>query len=102
MLTAAVTHCLRASLPFVLQKLKQDPGTLLATATPTVERNEHKRLRITGIRVQISLARTAAEMERLDRVLSQFENVCAVAMSVRQGIPIAVEVTDSSGNPLKV
>lgn len=101
MLMAAVANCLSASLLFALQKFKQDPGTLVATATPTVERNEHKRLRITGIRVQIALGRAAAEIEHLERVLSQFEEFCTVSMSVREGIPIAVEVTDSSGATLK-
>lgn len=101
MLMAAVANCLSASLLFALQKFKQDPGTLVATATPTVERNENKRLRITGIRVAIALGRAAAEIEHLDRVLSQFEDFCTVSMSVRDGIPIAVEVTDSSGASLK-
>jgi organic hydroperoxide reductase OsmC/OhrA len=71
------------------------------TATPTVARNENKRLRITGIRVKIALGRAAAEIEHLDRVLSQFEDFCTVSMSVREGIPIAVEVTDNSGAQLK-
>lgn len=102
MLMAAVANCLGASLLFALQKFIQDPGTLLATATPTAECNKHKRLRITGTRVQIAPGRTAAEMEHLDRVLSQFEDFCTVSMSVRQSIPIALEVTGSCGISLKV
>ncbi len=101
MLMAAVANCLSASLLFALQKFKQDPGTLVATATPTVERNENKRLRITGIRVHITLGRAGEDIEHLERVLSQFEDFCTVSMSVRDGIPIAVEVTDSSGAQLK-
>lgn len=101
MLMAAVANCLSASLIFALQKFKQDPGRLVATATPTVERNEHKRMRITGIRVQIALGRAAGEIEHLDRVLTQFEDFCTVSMSIRDGISIAVQITDSSGAPLK-
>ncbi|MFT7401572.1 MAG: putative OsmC-like protein [Hydrogenophaga sp.] len=101
MLMAALANRLSANLLFALQKFKQDPGTLVATATPTVERNEHKRLRIIGIRVQIALGRAAAEIEHLERVLPQFEEFCTVSMSAREGIPIAVEVTDSSGATLK-
>ena len=101
LLMAAVANCLSASLLFALQKFKQDPGSLVATATPTLERNENKRLRITGIAVKIALGRTAAEIEHLDRVLSQFEDFCTVSMSVREGIAISVEVTDGSGAQLK-
>jgi uncharacterized OsmC-like protein len=101
MLMAAVANCLSASLLFALQKFKQDPGTLVATATPTLERNENKRLRITGIAVKIALGRASAEIEHLDRVLSQFEDFCTVSMSVREGIAISVEVTDGSGAQLK-
>ncbi len=101
LLMAAVANCLSASLLFALQKFKQDPGSLVATATPTLERNENKRLRITGIAVKIALGRTAAEIDHLDRVLSQFEDFCTVSMSVREGIAISVEVTDGSGAQLK-
>ena len=101
LLMAAVANCLSASLLFALQKFKQDPGSLVATATPTLERNENKRLRITGIAVKMALGRTAAEIDHLDRVLSQFEDFCTVSMSVREGIAISVEVTDGSGAQLK-
>jgi hypothetical protein len=71
------------------------------TATPRAARNKNMRLRITGIRVKIALGRAAAGIEHLDRVLSQFEDFCTVSMSGREGIPIAVEVTDNSGAQLK-
>ncbi|WP_291010427.1 OsmC family protein [Hydrogenophaga sp.] len=101
LLLAAVANCLSASLLFALQKFKQDPGSLVATATPIVERNDQKRLRIMGIQVQISLGKPAAEIEHLDRVLAQFEDFCTVSMSVRQGIDISVQVRDSTGAQLK-
>jgi uncharacterized OsmC-like protein len=101
LLLASVANCLSASLLFALQKFKQDPGSLVATASPIVERNDQKRLRITGIQVQLSLSKSAAEIEHLDRVLAQFEDFCTVSMSVRQGIDISVQVRDAAGAQLK-
>ena len=101
MLLAAVANCLSASLLFSLQKFKQDPGTLIATATPEVGRNADKRLRITSIHVKLALGQAAADIEHLDRVLAQFEDFCTVSMSVRQGIAIHVQVTDGAGSVLK-
>jgi hypothetical protein len=40
-------------------------------------------------------------MERLDRVLQQFEQFCTVGESVRQGIPVTVSVYDGNGQKLK-
>jgi uncharacterized OsmC-like protein len=101
MLLAAVANCLSASLVFALQKFKQDPGALKATATPEMGRNADKRLRIVGIHVKLELGRPAAELEHLDRVLAQFEDFCTVSMSVRQGIDIQVQVQDATGAVLK-
>ena len=101
MLLAAVANCLSASLLFSLQKFKQDPGTLVATARPEMGRNADKRLRITGINVKLELGQAAAEIEHLDRVLAQFEDFCTVSMSVRQGIAINVQVLDGVGSLIK-
>ncbi|MCW5653634.1 OsmC family protein [Hydrogenophaga sp.] len=101
LLLASVANCLSASLLFALQKFKQDPGELRATATAELGRNEEKRLRVTGIGVRIELGRAAADIEHLDRVLAQFEDFCTVSMSVRQGIPIQVSVRDGAGATLK-
>ena len=101
LLLAAVANCLSASLVFALQKFKQDPGPLKATATATTGRNQDKRLRITDIQVQLDLGRPAAELEHLDRVLAQFEEFCTVSMSVRQGIAIGIQVRDGEGAVLK-
>jgi uncharacterized OsmC-like protein len=101
MLLAAVANCLGASLLFALQKFKQDPGAMVATATPEMGRNENKRLRIERIHVQLELGNPAGEIEHLDRVLAQFEEFCTVSMSVRQGIAIDIEVRDGAGAVLK-
>ena len=85
LLLAAVVNCLSASLLFALQKYKQDPGALSATATATIGRNEDKRLRVTGVDVALSLGKPAAELEHLERALAQFEDFCTVTQSVRTG-----------------
>lgn len=100
-LLAAVANCLTASLTFALQKFKQDPGPLSATATATMGRNEENRLRIQHVDVDIRLGVTGTDLAHLDRALAQFEEFCTVSMSVRQGIEIGVRVTDSAGNVLK-
>lgn len=101
MLLAAVANCLSASLLFSLQKFKQDPGTLVATATPQMGRNDNNRLRIVGLNVKLELGSAAADIEHLDRVLAQFEEFCTVSMSVRQGIAINIQVQDGTGAILK-
>lgn len=101
MLLAAVANCLSASLLFALQKFKQDPGPLKAIATAETGRNEANRLRIVGIQVALEIPKASAELEHLDRVLAQFEEFCTVSMSVRQGIPITVRVSDGNGVTLK-
>lgn len=101
MLLAAVANCLSASLLFALQKFKQDPGALKATASAEMGRNEANRLRIVGIQVTLEIPKASTELEHLDRVLAQFEEFCTVSMSVRQGIPIAVRVSDGNGVLLK-
>ena len=102
MLLSSVANCLSASLMFALQKFKQDPGELSATATADMGRDENNRLRIVGIRVELKLGRPAADLEQLERVLAQFEAFCTVSMSVQRGIPMAVGVSDSTGTVLKV
>ena len=101
MLLAAVANCLSASLLFSLQKFKQDPGTLVATASAVVGRNAEKRLRIEAINVKLELGQAAADIEHLERVLDQFEAFCTVSMSVREGIAINVQVQDGAGVLLK-
>lgn len=100
-LLAGVANCLTASLLFALRKFKQDAGTLTATATARIDRNEEKRLRVQEISVAITLGKAGREVEQLEKILSQFEAFCTVSMSVRQGIPIVVTVDDAEGVRMK-
>lgn len=101
MLLAAAANCLSASLLFALRKFKQDPGQITTTATADIGRNDAGRLRVLGIDVTIAFARPAAEIEHVDRILSQFEDFCTVSQSIQSGVPMTVHVTDGTGTTLK-
>ncbi len=101
MLAAAVGNCMSASLLFALRKFKQAPEPLRTEVELTTGRNAANRLRVQRIAVRITLGVPAASLQHLDRVLSQFEQFCTVGESVRQGIPVDIEVWDSTGARLK-
>ena len=101
LLGAAVANCLAASLLFALRKHKNDAEPLRAVATVSLARNAHKRLRIERVAVDVHLGAAAEQMQRLDRVLDQFEEFCIVTQSVRAAIEVSVRVFDSRGHLLK-
>ncbi len=101
LLAAAVGNCMSASLLFALRKFKQAPEPIRTEVEATTGRNEANRLRIQRIAVRITLGMPAAGLQHLDRVLQQFEAYCTVGESVRQGIPVDVEVYDGTGARLK-
>jgi len=98
LLAAGVANCLAASLLFALRKYKNAPGKLTAKVRATLTRNDHGRLRITHIAVDLRLADAAMALEHVDRALAQFEDFCIVTESVRHGIAVDVNVRDVSGN----
>ena len=100
-LSGAVGNCLSDSLLFALRKFKQAPEPIRCEVTSEVGRNPEGRLRVLGMKAVITLGVPAASLERLDRVLDTFEAYCTVTQSVGQGIPVAIEVFDSTGQQLK-
>ena len=96
MLAAAVANCLSASLLFALRKHKDDPGELTATVTGKVERVDRFR-RVTGFDVQIRLGVPQESLPGLEKAVDVFENFCTVTQSVRHGVPVTVEIVDSTG-----
>jgi organic hydroperoxide reductase OsmC/OhrA len=100
LLGTSVANCLAASLLFALRKFKNRPEPLRAAATVELVRNEHKRLRVGRIGVDLHLGVAAAQLQSLDRALSQFEEFCIVTQSVRAGIPVDVRVIDRDGRVL--
>ncbi len=100
LLAASVANCLAASLMFAIRKFKGDPGEVTASVNGRLERVEG-RLRIEHIDVSLNIDNTEQDLPKLDRVLAQFEDFCVVTQSVKSGIPIAVEIRDSSNKLLK-
>lgn len=101
MLSAAVGNCLSDSLLFALRKFKQSPDPIRTEVTSEVGRNGDGRMRVLNMTAALHLGVPAAQLEHLDRVLSQFEAFCTVTQSVGQGIPITVQVFDATGAQLK-
>lgn len=101
LLSAAVGNCLSDSLLFALRKFKQAPEPMRCDITSQVGRNPQGHLRVLAMKAQLTLGVPAASLQHLDRVLEQFEAFCTVTQSVGQGIPITVEISDSTGQRLK-
>jgi organic hydroperoxide reductase OsmC/OhrA len=100
LLAAAVGNCLSASLLYCLAKAEPPSGSLHTLVTCRMHRNEKGRLRIAGLDVRITLAEALTGSNRLPRCLDLFEDFCVVTASVRQGIPVTVEVVGPTGEVL--
>jgi uncharacterized OsmC-like protein len=98
LLAAAVGNCLSNSLLFAIRKFKQTPDAIRTEVEAVVDRNAENRLRVQRLHARITLGVPASSIEHLDRALAQFEEFCTVTQSVRQGIPVEVEVYDSEGH----
>jgi len=101
LLASAVGTCLSSSLLFALRKYGNDAPPIHTVVTPTLERNEAKRLRVSHIEVEIRLGVPAAALKMLERTLDTFEEFCVVTQSVRAGIPVNLKVVDGEGAVLK-
>lgn len=97
-LSAAVGNCLSASLMFCLQKARVNTRGLKTTVTTKISRNEQKRMRIGSSHVKIEIDLDKAEApNKVDKCIELFEDFCIVTASVRNGIPVEVEVVDQNG-----
>ena len=101
LLCAAVGNCLSDSLLFAFRKFKQAPEPIQCEVQAQLGRNEQGRVRVLKIAAKMKLGVEAAQLENLERVLSQFEEFCTVSQSVGQGIPIHTRVLDVLGVVLK-
>lgn len=101
LLAAAVGNCMSDSLLFALRKFKQNPEPIRTSVAASIDRNAENRLRVQHIAVKLTLGAAASSLAHLERALAQFEEFCTVGQSVRQGIPVTVEVYDSEGARLK-
>ncbi|MBS7622541.1 OsmC family protein [Candidatus Bathyarchaeota archaeon] len=93
LLSAAIGHCLSASLLFCLAKARLNVGRMETTVETSFRRNERGRLRISSLMVHLNLSIREEDVERSKRCFELFEDFCVVTQSVRQGIPVSVDVT---------
>lgn len=93
LLAAAVGHCLSASLFFCLQKARVSVEGIETDVTATIRRNERGRWRVAALDVQVHARGVPPEQaEAFERCVGIFEDYCIVTASVRQGIPVTVQV----------
>jgi organic hydroperoxide reductase OsmC/OhrA len=90
LLAAAVGNCLCASMVFCMERSRSEVPKICAEVSTTLERNEKGRLRITHMSVK--LFPQVEDDEKFKRCRSIFEDFCIVTQSVKNGIPVDVEV----------
>jgi organic hydroperoxide reductase OsmC/OhrA len=100
LLAAAAANCLSASLLYCVTKNEPPASALKTSVTCRMVRNDKQRLRVGGLAVRIEVTEALADAARLKRCLDLFEDFCVVTASIRDGIPIGVEVCDPAGNVL--
>jgi uncharacterized OsmC-like protein len=99
-LAAALGNCLTASLLFCLRKSRVETTGMKTTVTGTMTRNEKGRMRIGGLHARLTVEGLGENAPKAQRCLGLFEDFCVVTASVRNGVPIEVEVVDEHGNRL--
>ena len=97
LLAAAAANCMTASLLYCLAKDSPPAHSVRTEASCVLVRNEKKRARIGRMEVKLVVSDALAESARFNRCKDLFEDFCVVSSSIRQGIPIRVQVTDERG-----
>ena len=97
LLAAAAANCLSASLLFCLSKDDPPAASLHVEATGSLARNEAGRLRVSGLAVRITMDEELSSSKKLKRCVDLFEDFCVVTASLREGIPVHVQVVDNTG-----
>jgi len=92
LLGAAIGNCLASSLLFCMEKSRLELRDLEAEVTVTPGRNGEGRLRIQRVDVRLLPLVTAEVRDHMTRCTELYENFCTVTESVRQGIPVHVEL----------
>lgn len=100
LLAAAAANCLSASLMFCLAKEDVPANSVKTEATCTLVRNEKKRLRVGRLDIRITAGDELLQSRKLDRCMTLFEDFCVVTASIREGIPVGVEVVNTAGELL--
>jgi organic hydroperoxide reductase OsmC/OhrA len=100
LLAAALGNCLSASLLYCMSKHEPPEKASRTTVTCRMIRNDKGRMRVGGLEVKITLGGDLTQSERLKRCLHLFDDFCVVTASVRDGIPVQVQVVNEAGETL--
>ncbi len=100
MLALAAANCLSASLLYCVSRNRPPAGSLRARVHCRMARNDRGRLRIGGLAVTLEVDGELADAARMKRCLELFEEFCVVSASLRDGLPVAVEVVTREGEVL--
>jgi organic hydroperoxide reductase OsmC/OhrA len=100
LLAAAAANCMTASLLYCLSKDSPPAHSVRTEASCVLVRNEKKRARIGRMEVKLVVSDELAQSARFNRCKDLFEDFCVVSSSIRQGIPIQVQVIDQQGQVL--
>ncbi|HSQ07330.1 MAG TPA: OsmC family protein [Chromatiaceae bacterium] len=100
LLAAAAANCMTASLLYCLAKDAPPAHSIRTEASCVLVRNEKKRARIGRMEVKLRVSDELARSARFGRCKDLFEDFCVVSSSIRQGIPISVQVLDAEGQVL--
>jgi uncharacterized OsmC-like protein len=92
LLAAAVGNCLSASMLFCSRKSKVSIDKINTKVTVQIVRNKDRRQRIGRLSVEITPQIADTDKAKASRCLEIFEDYCVVTQSVRQGIPVDVEI----------
>lgn len=98
LLAAATANCLSTSLLYCLGKADVPAHGLTTAATCTLVRNDKGRLRIGRMAVRLELGEELSDSARLRRCPQLFEDFCVVTASLREGIPVEVEIAAADGS----
>ena len=97
LLAVSAANCLCASLLYCINRDQPVPGSVTAEVTTSIVRNEKKRLRIGGMEIRLKMSEELSQAAKAKRCLNLFEDFCVVTDSIRNGIPVAVEVENHQG-----
>ena len=92
LLSIAVGHCLSSSLIYCLKKARIPIKRLETIVKTNLFRNKKGRRRVGSIDIQIKLKVNEEDKRRLPRCLNLFEDYCTVTQSIRNGIPVNINI----------
>jgi organic hydroperoxide reductase OsmC/OhrA len=99
LLAAAVGSCMSSSLLFCMRRARLEVTALRTRVSGTVLRNRNGRMRIGGLHVTLHPTFATEDAAHAARGMELFEDFCVVGASVREGIPIHLDVEIDAAIP---